>query len=107
MLLLKDTKQIVFHKVLAHRVEKWSCSLVFTFSAQTSSDFVLTLLSQAMLINELFGNDSEYILTSKFQSAPTERRFSVKDEWWPISTWPLRGHKFRKNFILQSTNQTR
>ena len=74
-------------------MENWSCSFVFTFSAQTSSDFALTLLSQAMLINELVGNDSEYILTSKFQSAPNERRFSVKDEWWPISIWPLRGQK--------------
>ena len=67
MLLLKDTKQIELY---------WSCSLVFTFSAQTSSVFVFTLQSQAMLMNELFKNNPEFILASKFQSDLVERRFS-------------------------------
>ena len=78
MLLLKDAKQIVFNKVLVHWVENWSSSLVFTFSARASSAFAFTLLSQVMLMNELFGNDSEFTLTSKFQCAPTERRFSQR-----------------------------
>lgn len=54
----------------------WSCSSAFVLSAQTSSAFVFTLWSHAMLNNEFLENDYEFIQTNKFLSDPIERKFS-------------------------------
>ena len=45
-------------------------------TTQTSSAFVNTLRSQAMLINELLNDGYDFVLTARLQSDPIERRFS-------------------------------
>ena len=55
--------------------EKISCFETFTFTKQTSSALIRKLLCHAALIEELLDEGYRYILTSRFQSNPLERRF--------------------------------
>ena len=48
----------------------------FTLTAQTSSAFVRTLFSLASLIEDLLREGYYFVLTSRFQSNPLERRFA-------------------------------
>ena len=47
----------------------------FTFSHQTSSALQRTLLCHASLIEDLLDEGYDFVLTSRFQSDPIERRF--------------------------------
>ena len=50
-----------------------------------------------MLMNEFFESHYDFILTSKFKSDSIKRNFHNISS----SSWPLRGHKFRTDFIWQ------
>ena len=55
--------------------EKIPCFEKFTLTKQTSSALIRTFLCHAALIKELLDEGYRYILTSRFQSDPLERRF--------------------------------
>ena len=55
--------------------EKIPCFETFTLTKQTSSALIRTLLCHAALIEELLDQRCSYILASRFQSDPLERRF--------------------------------
>ena len=59
-------------------LENWSqCSpSIFNLSKQTSNALIKTLRAQALLVEELLQEDFEYVIMSKLQSDPVERRFS-------------------------------
>ena len=48
----------------------------FTLTSQTASAFIRTLLCHASLIEDLLEEGYEFVLTSRFQSDPIERRFA-------------------------------
>ena len=48
----------------------------FTQTSQTASEFVRTLKCHASLIEDLLAEGYDFIMTSRFQSDPLERRFS-------------------------------
>ena len=54
----------------------------FTLTAQTSSALVRTLLCLALLIEDLLGEGYDFVLTSRFQSDPLERRLG---QYWQMS----------------------
>ena len=68
--------KISFYLKLADWVEDWSTASHFCLTKQTASAFVLTLRSQAMLIQELFAEGYEFVLTRRLQSDVVEKRFS-------------------------------
>lgn len=57
-------------------LEEWNRSLHFTLTPQTFNALVTTLQAQALLVEELLAEGYEYVMMSRFQSDPLERRFS-------------------------------
>ena len=60
---------------LADWIEEWSKSPMFTFTAQTSKALITTIRATAALITDLLNKGYGYVLTSKFQIDPLERRY--------------------------------
>ena len=50
-------------------------SPMFTFTAQTTEALITTLRATTALTTDLLNEGYEYVLTSKFQSDPLERRY--------------------------------
>lgn len=70
-----------FLRCFADWITKWQNSQTkvserYTLSKQTSNAMVLTLKSTSFLIEDLLSEGYDYVLTSRFQSDPIERRFS-------------------------------
>ena len=61
--------------VQAWQTEKISNCKNFTLIAQTNLALVRTLLCLTLLIEDLLGERYDFVLTSRFQSDPLERRF--------------------------------
>ena len=61
---------------LADWIESWSTISDFSFSKQTANALILTLCSQAMLIEELLHEGYDFVLTQRLQSDKLENRFS-------------------------------
>lgn len=70
-----DNKPL-FMNALADWVEQWSKCPSFTLTKQTAHALITTLRSTACLITDLLNENYSYVLTSRFQSDPIERRFS-------------------------------
>ena len=69
-----------FCRAIANRIEDWCNESVpyfeqFTLSLSTSKAMIRTLRCQACLIEDLFADGYDFILTARFQSDPLERRF--------------------------------
>ena len=66
-----------FLEALADWLEKWhdDCP-AFTLTSKTSYALVLTLRAQSGLIKELLSEGYDFVMTSRLQSDPIERRFS-------------------------------
>ena len=69
-----------FLRCFAKWLKEWENSRIpnfkkFTFSHQTSSALQRTLLCHASLIEDLLDEGYDFVLTSRFQSDPIERRF--------------------------------
>ena len=66
-----------FLEVLADWLEKWhdDCP-AFTLTSKTSYALVLTLRARSGLIKELLSEGYDFVMTSRLQSDPIERRFS-------------------------------
>ena len=66
-----------FLEALADWLEKWhdDCP-AFTLISKTSYALVLTLRAQSGLIKELLSEGYDFVMTSRLQSDPIERRFS-------------------------------
>ena len=66
-----------FFEALADWLEKWhdDCP-AFTLTSKTSYALVLTLRAQSGLIKELLSEGYDFVMTSRLQSDPIERRFS-------------------------------
>ena len=66
-----------FLEALADWLEKWhdDCP-AFTLTSKTSYTLVLTLRAQSGLIKELLSEGYDFVMTSRLQSDPIERRFS-------------------------------
>ena len=73
--MLNDNKTNFF-RLIAFWIQEWSISPYFTLTSQTSSALINTLPSQAMLVDELLNDGYDFVLTSRLQSDPIERRFS-------------------------------
>ena len=76
----KDDGKPEFCRVLADCIETWCNERVpsfeqFTFSLSTAKALIRTLRCQASLIEDLLDDGYDFILTSRFQSDPLERRF--------------------------------
>ena len=65
-----------FLQALADWLEKWhdDCP-AFTLTSKTSYSLVLTLRAQSGLIKELLSEGYDFVMTSRLQSDPIERRF--------------------------------
>ena len=58
-------------------IEKWSESPVFCLTTHTSKALIQTLRAQAQLIEDLLNSEEySYVIPSKLQSDPLEKRFS-------------------------------
>ena len=69
-----------FLRAMAEWVQAWQTERIpncekFTLTAQTSPALVRTLLCLASLIEDLLGEGYDFVLTSRFQSDPLEKRF--------------------------------
>ena len=66
-----------FLEALADWLEKWhdDCP-AFTLTSKTSYALVLTLRAQSGLIKELLSEGYDFLMTSRLQNDPIERRFS-------------------------------
>ena len=66
-----------FLEALADWFEKWhdDCQ-AFTLTSTTSYALVLTLRAQSGIIKELLSEGYDFVMTSRLQSDPIERRFS-------------------------------
>ena len=78
--ILGDNKP-TFLRALADWIEEWKDESIsnceqFTLTENTSSALKRTLRCTASLIEDLLSEGYEYVLTSRFQSDPLERRFS-------------------------------
>lgn len=74
-----DNKPL-FLRMFADWIEAWSNNRIpnaetFTLSAQTSHALMTTVRCHAALIEDLINDDYEFVLTSRFQSDPLERRY--------------------------------
>ena len=69
-------KKTDFYRIFADWIELWYASPSIKLTCQTKSALVTTLRAQADLIDELIDNGYEFVKTARFQSDPTERRFS-------------------------------
>ena len=69
-------------RAMADRIQDWQQKKVpncekFTLALRTASPFVIILKCDALLIEDLFAEGYDFIMTSsRFQSDPLERRFS-------------------------------
>ena len=74
-----------FLEALADWLEKWhdDCP-AFTLTSKTSYALVLTLRAQSGLIKELLSEGYDFVMTSRLQSDPIERRFS---QYRQMSGW--------------------
>ena len=72
-----ETTTADFLQALADWLEKWhdDCP-AFTLTSKTSYALVLTLRAQSGLIKELLSEGYDFVMTSRLQSDPIERRFS-------------------------------
>ena len=68
--------KIDFLNKFADWLEKWHTSPHFTLTPHTFSALVVTLRGQAMLLHDLLIEGYEFVMTTRFQSDPLERRFS-------------------------------
>ena len=68
--------KIEFYRELADWLESWSSISDFCLTKQTSNALILTLRCHAMLIEDLFSDGYEFVLTSRLQSDKLENRFS-------------------------------
>lgn len=69
--------KLQFLQHFANWIEKWCTSPNFTLTSQTAHAIVGTVRGQIELIKELLTNDGfGYVLTSRLQSDPVERRIS-------------------------------
>ena len=68
--------KIEFLREFADWLEEWNQCPSFTLTPQTFSALVTTLRAQALLVEELLGEDYEFVMMGRFQSDPVERRFS-------------------------------
>ena len=78
--ILGDNKP-TFLRALADWIEEWKDESIsncerFTLTENTSSALKRTLRCTASLIEDLLSEGYEYVLTSRYQSDPLERRFS-------------------------------
>ena len=78
--ILGDNKP-TFLRALADWIEEWKDENIsncerFTLTENTSSALKRTLRCTASLIEDMLSEGYEYVLTSRFQSDPLERRFS-------------------------------
>ena len=69
-----------FLRAMAEWVQAWQAERIpnckkFTLTAQTGSALVRTLLCLASLIEDLLREGYDFVLTSRFQRDPLERRF--------------------------------
>ena len=65
---------------MAHWIEAWQLQKVpncekFILSAQKAAALIRTLDCNAMLIEDLYNDGYNFVLTGRFQSDPLERRF--------------------------------
>ena len=67
--------KVAFMRDFAQWLEKWSTSLKFCFSKQTSDAFIRKLRVQACLVEDLFDEGYTFVCLQRFQSDPLERRF--------------------------------
>ena len=65
-----------FYLKFADCIEDSSTASHFCLTKQTASALFLTLRSQAMLIQELFEEEYEFVLSRRLQGDVVERRFS-------------------------------
>ena len=68
--------KVAYFRALANWIEEWQTSPAFTLTPQTSFALITTLRAQSLLIEELLSEDFDYVLVSRLQSDPLERRFS-------------------------------
>ena len=76
----KDDEKPKLCRALADWVENWCNERVpsfeqFILSQSTAKALIRTLRCQASLIEDLFDDGYDFILTARFQSDPLERRF--------------------------------
>ena len=94
-----------FLEALADWLEKWhdDCP-AFTLTSKTSYALVLTLRAQSRLIKELLSEGYDFVMTSRLQSNPIERKFSqyrqMSAEWWEVFGKPSGSDKFGENNSL-------
>ena len=74
-----DNKQS-FLRTMGDWIQNWQENKIpncekFTQTSQTASEFVRTLKCHASLIEDLLAEGYDFIMTSRFQSDPLERRF--------------------------------
>ena len=82
-----DGQKPPFLPAMAEWVKTWQTERIFncekfTLTAQTSPALVRTLLCLSLLIEDLLGEGHGFVLTSRFQSNPLERRFG---KYWQMS----------------------
>jgi hypothetical protein len=73
----KSDEKINFLFDMANWIEEWSKGPLFTLSAQTSKALIRTLRGTTELTNDLLDEGYKYVLTSRYQSDPLERRYGV------------------------------
>ena len=74
--IVSGDKKTDFYRALADWIEQWCQSPHFTLTAQTASSLTSTLRSHAILIDELVNEGYSFVMTSRLQSDPIEKRFS-------------------------------
>ena len=74
--IVSGDKKTDFYRALADWIEQWCQSPHFTLTAQTASALTSTLRSHAILIDELVNEGYSFVMTSRLQSDPIEKRFS-------------------------------
>ena len=74
--IVSGDKKSDFYRALADWIEQWCQSPHFTLTAQTASALTSTLRSHAILIDELVNEGYSFVMTSRLQSDPIEKRFS-------------------------------
>ena len=77
---VKDDNKPAFLREMASWLKNWDSAKTpntekFTLTTQTSSALQRTLQCQASLIEDLLDEGFEFVLTSRFQSDPIEKRF--------------------------------
>ena len=68
-------ERLLFLKSFSEWVSAWRCEK-FSLTAQTSSALICTLNCTASLTEDLLNEGYDFVMMSRFQSDPIERRFS-------------------------------